>query len=149
MSEPTTREVIDRYVKAMQERDLDALQQILREDYVEEYPQSGERIRGMADARAMLANYPGGEPQPGKVDRIVGTEDRWVMTPSYTPMRVEGTGDQYTIVAHIHYPDGSEWHEVQLIQLKDGRIARNTAYFAAPFEAPAWREPYVERYDPD
>ena len=27
----------------------------------------------------------------------------------------------------------------------DGKIARITSYFAAPFEAPAWRAPYVEK----
>jgi ketosteroid isomerase-like protein len=145
----STREVIDRYARAMEAHDLDALVEVFHPDYVEEYPQSGERIRGAANMRAMLANYPGGEPRPGKVDHIVGSEDRWVMTPSYLPMRVEGDGDQYTIVAHITYPDGSEWHEVQLVQLKDGRIARITAYYAAPFEAPVWRESYVERYEPE
>ena len=145
MSDLTTRDVIDRYARAMQEWDLDALAAIFHDDYVEEYPQSGERLRGSANVLAMLRHYPGGEPRPGKVDHIVGSEDRWVLTPSYIPMRVEGTGDQYTVVAHIGYPDGSEWHEVQLIQLKDGRIARSTAYFAPAFEAPEWRAPYVEQ----
>jgi hypothetical protein len=148
MSDPNTRDIVERYVRAMGARDLDTITSTLHDDYVEEWPQSGERVVGGANLRAILEHYPGGEPRPGKVDHIVGAEDSWVMTPSYVPMRVDGTGDQYTVVAHIGYPDGSEWHEISLIRLKDGRIHRITGYFAAPFEAPAWREPYVERFEP-
>jgi hypothetical protein len=32
-----------------------------------------------------------------------------------------------------------------LVQVRDGKIYRETAYFAAPFEAPEWRAPWVER----
>jgi hypothetical protein len=31
-----------------------------------------------------------------------------------------------------------------VVEFRDGKIARMTDYFAAPFEAPAWRAPYVE-----
>ncbi|TMD57743.1 MAG: hypothetical protein E6I87_14405 [Chloroflexi bacterium] len=41
-------------------------------------------------------NYPGGLPDL-KPKRIVGSEDRWVVTPSYTPLRIMGTGDIYVI----------------------------------------------------
>jgi ketosteroid isomerase-like protein len=144
MSDLNTRSVIDRYAQAMASHDLETLAALFHEDYVEDYPQSGERIRGAANLRAMLAAYPGGEPRSGKVDHIVGSEDSWVVSPSFSPMRIEGTGDQYTVVAHITYPDGSEWHEIALVRLKDGRIHRITAYFAAPFDAPEWRIPFVE-----
>ncbi len=148
MSDLNTRDVVDRYVRSMGNHDLDALMTTFHDDYVEDWPQSGERVRGAANLRAILEHYPGGEPRPGHVDHVVGTEDSWVMTPSYLPMRVEGTGDQYTVVAHISYPDGSEWHEISIIRLKDGRIHRITGYFAAPFEAPAWRAPFVEQGEP-
>ncbi len=38
---------------------------------------------------------------------------------------------------------------VQLLHLRDGKIARIRSYFAAPFEAAEWRRPYVERMDPE
>jgi len=34
----------------------------VHDDYVEEYPQSGERIRGKQTARTVNENYPGGLP---------------------------------------------------------------------------------------
>jgi len=148
MSDPNTREVIDHYAKAMETQDLEGLAAVLHDDYVEEYPQSGERIVGRDNLLAIVANYPGGEPRSGKVDRVVGAEDRWIVSPSYQPMRLVGEGDQYTAIAHVIYPDGSDWHVIQLIRLKDGRIYRITSYYAPAFEAPAWRAPYVDRTEP-
>jgi SnoaL-like domain len=148
MSDINTREIVDRYAKALQTNDFDTLVSVLHDDYLEDYPQSGERIRGGANLRAMMASYPGGEPRAVRLDTLVGTEDRWVMTASYMPMLVAGTGDQYTSVAHVIYPDGSDWHVIQLIRLKDGKVYRVTSFYAERFDAPDWRAPYVERVEP-
>jgi hypothetical protein len=43
------------------------------------------------------------------------------------------------VAGRIRYPNGEEWHLVQLVELRDGLIWRLTSYFAAPFEAPEWR----------
>ena len=32
-----------------------------------------------------------------------------------------------------------------IFELRDGRIAKETAYWSLPFEAPEWREQWVER----
>jgi ketosteroid isomerase-like protein len=148
MSDLNTRAIVDRYGKAMEVNDLEGLAAVLHEDYIEDYPQSGERIHGGANLTAMMANYPGGVPLSARLDTVVGTEDSWVMSASYTPMRIEGTGDQYTAVAHVFYPDGSEWHVIQLIRLKDGKVYRVTSFYAPRFEAPDWRAPFVERVEP-
>lgn len=144
MSDISTREIVDRYAKALETTDLDALATVLHDDYLEEYPQSGERIHGGANLLAIMANYPGGIPLSARVDSVVGAEDRWVVSPSYTPMRIDGAGDQYTAVAHVFYPDGSDWHVIQLIRVKDGKIYRVTSFYAPQFDAPDWRTPYVE-----
>ena len=47
------------YFEAFERRDLDAFAELFHDDYVEEYPQSGERIRGKQNARAVNENYPG------------------------------------------------------------------------------------------
>jgi ketosteroid isomerase-like protein len=145
MADLNTRDVVERYRRAMEAGDIDGILATLHEEYTEDYPQSGERIHGGANLRAMMQHYPGGEPRAEKVEQVIGSEDSWVVSPSFIPMRVEGSGDQYTGIAHIRYPDGSEWHVIQLMQLKDGRIFRIVSYYAAPFEAPAWRSPFVER----
>ena len=52
-------------------------------DWTVEWPQSGERVRGHANDLAIMGNWPGGLPEAGEI-RIVGSEDRWVMTPAFT-----------------------------------------------------------------
>jgi hypothetical protein len=57
--------------------------------------------------------------------RIVGSGDVWVIK-----MLFDYDGDRYnTIVVHEH---------------RDGLVVHETAYYGAPFEAPAWRAKWVE-----
>jgi hypothetical protein len=37
---------------------------------------------------------------------------------------------------------------VAIIELRDGKIFRETCYYAEPFEAPEWRAQWVEQMDP-
>lgn len=46
MSEQENRDALEPYFQAFKQHNLDAMEALLREDYVEESPQSGERIRG-------------------------------------------------------------------------------------------------------
>lgn len=140
------RQIVDRYVRAMTEVDLDAVDELLHDDVIVEFPQSGERIRGRANRRATMEKYPGGGIRP-VLGRVIGGEDQWIATPAYTVVRVSGQGDEFVIVGKIRYPNGEIWHNVELAMLSDGRIARLTSYFGAPFEAPEWRAPYVERIE--
>lgn len=140
------RQIVDRYVRAMTEVDLDAVDELLHHDVIVEFPQSGERIRGRANRRATMENYPGGGIRP-VLGRVIGGEDQWIATPAYTVVRVSGQGDEFAIVGKIRYPNGEIWHNVELAMLSDGKIARLTAYFGAPFEAPEWRAQYVERIE--
>jgi len=87
MAAPTSREIVDQFIRAMVEKDFDGQVALLADDYVDEMPQSGERTRGKANYRAIAENYPGGvgtmDPKTGKV---VGAEDRWVMGPTTLPV---------------------------------------------------------------
>ena len=147
MAEPSGRTVVERYARAVQDKNHDALEALFTDDYVDEMPQSGERIRGRANAIAYIRSYPGGV---GTVDpastRLVGAEDRWVITPMYAPLRIEGSGDVYTYVGTATYSNGETWQMIQIIELRQGKIAKTTSWFAAPFEAPEWRAPFVERF---
>src|SRR5262245_21942944 len=149
MAERSTREVVELYARAMYEADAKTLDTILAEDITEEYPQSGERIRGKANLRAIIQNYPGvdarGWEGRSKIEKVVGEEDRWVTGPDCRALRIVGTGDHFTLQGRIKYPDGSVWHLVSLVELRNGKIFRLTSYFGAPFEAPAWRAKWVER----
>ena len=43
------------------------------------------------------------------------------------------------------YPDGQVYDCVDLLELRDGKVFRETVYWAPPFDAPDWRRPFVER----
>ena len=143
----TNEEVIRRYVDAHARHDYDALGELRSDDWFEEWPQSGERVRGHANDHAIMRNWPGGDPEADSV-RIVGSEDRWVVTPSWTMQRVVGSGEEWWTDAIGKYPDGSTWFVAGLFHVRDGKVRRETWYFAPALEAPAWRAQWVERFDP-
>lgn len=146
MAAPSNREVIERFYPALNARRFDEITELLSPDIVQEWPQSGERISGIKNVRALMENYP----QPTKVDphRVSGAEDKWVVTPSWTPLRITGTGDTYTIETRIAYPNGEVWSGVSIVHFKNGKVSNMTEYFAAPFPAPEWRSQWVEKMEP-
>ncbi len=93
-------------------------------DYVMEMPQSGERIRGRDDMRSMQEAFP--RPPSIRLRRVVGAGRVWV---------VEGVNDYA----------GDVWHVVLTLELDDdGRILRDTRYYAQPLPSPSWRAAWVE-----
>ena len=147
MPELTNRDVVERFIEATSANDLDRADQYLADDFVEDYPQSGERIRGRTNRRSVIENYPGRAERdftPGKAGALVG-DDQWVMTPAMSLLRLNGSGERFTATGQINYPSGEMWHVVQLIELHAGKIAKMTTYFAPPFEAAAYRAKFVEK----
>ena len=118
------RQVLERLVEAVNSQDLDTYEAQLDENVVYDWPQSGERIVGRHNIMAINRNYPG-LPEV-KTRRIIGRDDLWI---------VEATLDY----------QGKIVHSVSVAEFRDGRIARDTVYFAEPFDAPAWRAQWVER----
>jgi hypothetical protein len=96
------------------------------DDYVMEMPQSGERIVGRAKMRAFQEAYP-------------NPPDAWLR-------RITGSGDLFVMEAFSDY--GSEQAYVaDIVEFRDGKIVKETRYYATPFEAPAWRAEWVERME--
>lgn len=104
------------------------LQESATDDFVEEWPQSGERLTKAASMR-MAEAYP----------EMSGTN------PRFTYKRMLGGGDIFTVEGTIDYGDGVPVSYVGIGEVRDGKVARMTEYFANPFEAPAWRADFVER----
>ena len=145
---PTPHEIFNaRITKAMNERNYDEYETLLTEDYVGEYPQSGEVIHGPKNARAIIEQYPGSFSKDA-VDvtsaRIAASDARWVRTPTFTFVRAEGSGNVGVSAWKSRYPDGSAWWVINFYELRDGRLARSTTFFAPTFEAPDWRKPFVD-----
>lgn len=99
--------------------------EIRHEDYVMEMPQSGERIRGRDAMRAFQEAYPN--------------------PPTIQPRRVVGSGDVWVIEGRSDYGDGQIFDVADIVEFRDGRIWRETRYYAEPFDAPQWRAEWVER----
>ena len=146
-TENKTRETIARYVRAVHDQDLDTLSAMQHADFVEDWPQSRERIRGRTNFRGILEHYPGGlEGVDADVtmDRVVGGEDRWMVAPTFAMIRVSGNDDVHTAIVKLRYPNGEEWFMVALIELKDGLVYRATSFFAPTYDSPEWRHEFVE-----
>src|SRR5262249_39678317 len=110
------------------------------------YPQSGERIRGRDQSIAALRNHPG-LLQAGidtETATVAGSAPQLVMTKMFTLVRVEGTGNTGTLVVRVRYADGSVWWLVTLYELRAGRIAKSTEFYAPEFPPPEWRSNWVE-----
>lgn len=146
MDSQTARGKLERWYKALNTRRFDELASLLTEiadeNIVLEYPQSGERIRGRENNLEVLKNYPG-LPE-ATVKNVRGAEDKWVLTPSWTPLRFTGTGDHFAVEGRVIYPDGEEWTVVDLFELRNDKVVKVTEYFARPFPAPEWRSKWVE-----
>jgi len=142
------RELMGRFVQAMSDLDFPTLERLIHPEFVGEYPQSRERFRGAAAFRAQLEQYPGGLPTGGtdpQSTMLLGDDDHWVITPGYTVLPLAGP-DRYTAVIRTRYPDGSSWHVISIVEIRDGLVARTTTYFAPEFEPPEWRQDITERY---
>ena len=60
MSEQENRNTLERYRRAFFERqDIDVIADLMHDDYVEECPQSGEKIRGKDNVRTVYENFLG------------------------------------------------------------------------------------------
>ena len=143
----TNREVVERYAatlgRAMQGGSYDDLNVLRHHDFTEDWPQSGERIRGGANMQAIDEHRPN-KPAGGGVERLVGTEDRFALSPMMTVIHIAGSGDQFTIVWRATYQEGDEWYVVMICTVRDARVWRATTYFAPRLEAPEWRAEWVE-----
>jgi hypothetical protein len=143
------REIGQRFARAMNALDKAALASCVTDDFVSEWPQSQERIRGLDNFFSMIANYPGAS--EGRIgndpDSVLAhpLDAVKLVAPSYTLVTVEGGGGAGTFTLRISYPDGSVWWAVNLYRLREGRIAHNVTYFCPEFPAPEWRAQWVER----
>jgi hypothetical protein len=120
------------YENGDMEKFAQAQREMASDDMVQEWPQSGERIRGRANIEAVNQNYPASTGTSPKMElrRILKPGEAWI---------IEGT---------IDYGDGIPVSAVSIIETADGKIVRQTDYFANPFEAPAWRSKWVEQMEP-
>jgi hypothetical protein len=146
-SRPTNEEVVRRYGAASAEYDLDTLHELRHPEWEVAWPQSGEHVHSSEAFAEIVRNYPGGTPH-AELTRVVGAEDRWVVSPGGPVLQVVGSGDFWWAEWRMAYPDGTIYLCVDLLELRDAKVYRETVYWAVPFEAPSWRAPWVTASDP-
>jgi ketosteroid isomerase-like protein len=124
MEDLAVQAALERHWTASAAGDLDAEHEIYHDDVVVEYPQSGERICGRDNILALRGHH------PSKL--------------GFTIRRVIGSGVMWVSEYVISY-DGHPVYTVSIMEFRDGKVARETQYFADPFEPPSWRTQWVER----
>ena len=105
--------------------DANAEHDIYDDDVICDYPQSGERILGRRNLQALRSHHPG-KPSGFQVKRILGNGDLWIT--------------EYTITYQ-----GRPAYTVSIMEFLEGKVARETQYFADPFEPGPSRAHLVER----
>jgi ketosteroid isomerase-like protein len=137
------KQILGGFADIIRTHEWDRLGDYLTEDALWEFPQSGERFRGLRNVRAQFENYPGLEPGTTMLEEVIGGMT-YALTPTYTLVAVDGSGDRGTAITRVRYPDASQWWAVNLYELRDGKIAHARSFFAPEIEAPEWRAPYRE-----
>lgn len=129
------REMAAAFEEVLKTGDFAKLGELLKtyatDDFVEEWPQSGERLTKAASQRMGEA-----------YSEMSGT------SPKFSYKRMLGGGDVFVVEGTIDYGDGIPVSYVGIGEVRDGKVAKMTEYFANPFEAPAWRADFVERMEP-
>ncbi len=125
MGEQENRQTVEQVYNLLAKQDWNGLQQYYHQDFVQEWPQSGERIRGFINSMAINQSYPD--------------------YPKIESRRIIASGDLVTAEGTLTYPEAGTYQSVAIFEFRDGKIVRETDYFAQPFEAPEWRSKWVEK----
>jgi ketosteroid isomerase-like protein len=115
---------VQRLIDCINDRRIEVMDDLFHDDALMDWPQSGERVRGAQNRRAIYGAFP--------------------QLPTITPRRMTSAGDLVVAEASLDY-GGPVYETVFIFEFRDGRIARETAYWSESFEPPEWRAQWVER----
>jgi len=124
MDDAGIQAALNRHWTASDANDFDAEHAIYRDDAVLEYPQSGERIRGRQNIQASRLAQPNAK--------------------RFTVRRIVGQGNLWVTEFVLAY-DGRPSYSVSIMEFLDGKVARETQYFADSFEPGPSRGHLVEK----
>jgi len=120
------KQVVEQFWTAIHDNDFHAAGELLHDDYVLEWPQSGERIRGRANFIAVNEHYPAAGLWRVTIHRLIAEGDE--------------------VASEVTVTDGVQTaRAITLSTVHSGRIWRQTEYWPDPFEPAAWRAQWVER----
>ena len=99
--------------------DPDLAHAMYHEDAVVEFPQSGERFIGVANFREWRSSYPA--------------------STSFEFREVRGRDDFWVAEVSVRYDQGRANLGVSILELREGKIARESIYVTEGWEPPEWR----------
>ncbi len=99
--------------------DPELAHEMYHEDAVLEFPQSGERFIGVENFREWRSAYPA--------------------STSFELREVRGQDDLWIVELSVRYDEGPWNFGVSIHEFREGKIARETIYFAEGWEPPEWR----------
>jgi hypothetical protein len=124
MENRETREALERHWAQAAAGNQNGEHEIYHDDVIVEYPQSRERISGRHNVQALRSHHPA-RPSGFVVRRMLGEGDLWV-------------------TEYVTNYDGRPVFTVSIMEFRGSKVARETQYYADPFETPAWRAQWVE-----
>ena len=127
MEDGEIRAALERHWAASDANDFAAEHDIYHEDAVLHYPQSGERIRGRGNIQESRTVQPSRK--------------------RFTVQRIIGAGELWVSEFVLSY-DGAPSYTVSIMEFTDGKVVRETQYFAAPFEPGPSRAHLVDLNEP-
>ena len=122
-NERENKRVVERLIQCINDKKVEVMDELFQPDAVMDWPQSGEKVVGEENRRAIYGAFP--------------------QLPTITPRRMSSGGDLVATEASLDY-GGPVYHTVLIFEFRDGKIARESSYWSEPFEAPAWRAQWVE-----
>ena len=119
-------ELIEQFWQLMATNDFRSVGAVLSDDFVLDWPQSGERIRGRDNYVAMNQEYP--------------AHGRW----QFTVNRI--VGDDNEAVSDVSVSDGvQQARAISFFTVRDGKIVKMVEYWPDSFDAPDNRKHLVEK----
>ncbi|MFM0040984.1 nuclear transport factor 2 family protein [Paraburkholderia sediminicola] len=120
--------VVQEFWRLMATNNFHAVAAVLAQDFVLEWPQSKERIRGAANFAQLNTEYPAQGP--------------WV----FTINRIVGSGKE--AVSDVSVTDGVQHaRAISFFTVEHGKITRMVEFWPDPYEAPFDRAQFVERIE--
>lgn len=122
------KQIIENFWATMATNDFYTVAQLLHDEFILEWVQSGERIHGRDNFAAINTYYPAAGKWTFQINHIVAEGD--------------------VVVSDVDVSDGKVHDRVITFStIRDGKILKQIEFWPQPFEAPEWRAKWVEKID--
>jgi ketosteroid isomerase-like protein len=118
-------ELVTEFWRLMATNEFESVSQVLADDFVLEWPQSRERIRGAANFARMNREYEAKGPWQFTIHRLIASD--------------------FEVVSDVSVTDGSvRARAISIFDVAHGKITKITEFWPESYEAPANRAHLVE-----